>query len=216
MEVPGWETFVRPFGFLLKRSRGMAAPRIPAARQERLNQSFRRRLSDGIELLLDEACITNNLSAAADLLALLEKWHAGHPAGYGRERRINNATLQRARRDLERLRTLRGLRTACPETNLDGVREHVSAIKTAAPISDAWQNIIDRLNAEIESKNQIYQAALARISELEALLRNPIVRKTLLRALHPDTHPEVNDAERSAITAQFQWVSAELRNLGKR
>jgi hypothetical protein len=42
----------------------------------------------------------NNLEAAADLLKLMEKWHARRQANYGRERRINGNGLERARKDL--------------------------------------------------------------------------------------------------------------------
>jgi hypothetical protein len=50
-------------------------------RQELLNHSGRcRLLIDGLERLLNEARAADNLSDAADLLALLEKWRLQGPA----------------------------------------------------------------------------------------------------------------------------------------
>ena len=52
---------------------------IPGARLARVNQSLKRRLDDDVEEVFNRACATNDLEAAADLLALLEKWHARRP-----------------------------------------------------------------------------------------------------------------------------------------
>ena len=226
---------MRPLGFLLNVTCRMAARPIPPAPPGRVNRYFRRRLNDSIERLFDEACVANNLSAAADLLALLERWHTPRPAGYGGERRISDATLQRMRHKLERLGSLRGLPVAALGANSAG--EHGNDGEPAPPISGAdffagvnnvgshevragysrqWRDVISRLTAEIESKNSKYQTALARIGELEALLRFPVVRKALLKAFHPDTHPDMSDSERRALTAQFQKTFAQLNNLGIR
>jgi hypothetical protein len=47
--------------------------------------------------------ISNNPEAATELLALLEKWHERRQTTYGRERRINDDALLRARRAVGRL-----------------------------------------------------------------------------------------------------------------
>jgi hypothetical protein len=73
-----------------------------------VNQSLKRRLDDDIEEVFNRACATNDLEAAGDLLALLEKWYARRSASYGRERRISGANLARTRRELDRLMLLRG------------------------------------------------------------------------------------------------------------
>ena len=98
---------MRTFRFLLNRSSALHEVRVPGARLARVNQSLKRRLDDDVEEIFNRACATNDLEAAHDLLALLEKWHARRSASYGRERRIGGAALQRARGELERLAALR-------------------------------------------------------------------------------------------------------------
>ena len=103
---------MRTFGFLVNRSSGLHEVRIPGARLARVNQSLKRRLDDDLEEVFNRACAANDLEAAGDLLTVLEKWHARRAASYGRERRINSASLDRARKDLERLILLHGNKTA--------------------------------------------------------------------------------------------------------
>ena len=98
---------MRTFGFLVNRGRPLHEVRIPTERLARVNQSLKRRLDDDVEEIFNRACATNDLEAAEDLLALLEKWHARRSASYGRERRISGASLTRARRELDRLATLK-------------------------------------------------------------------------------------------------------------
>jgi hypothetical protein len=100
---------MRTFGFLINKSSALHEVRVPGARLARVNQSLRRRLDDDIEDVFHRACAANDLDAAADLLVVLEKWHSRRSASYGRERRISNASLLRARKDLERLCLSRGL-----------------------------------------------------------------------------------------------------------
>ena len=99
---------MRTFGFLVNRTSALHEVRIPGSRLARVNQSLKRRLDDDVEEVFSRACATNDLDAASDLLTLLEKWHARRSASYGRERRISGASLQRARKELDRLFTLRG------------------------------------------------------------------------------------------------------------
>jgi hypothetical protein len=98
---------MRTFGFILKRNSSAHEIQIPDARLARVNQSLKRRLDDDVEEVFNRACATNDLEAAADLLALLEKWHARRSASYGRERRMSGESVQRARDELERLTALR-------------------------------------------------------------------------------------------------------------
>src|SRR3954468_21597440 len=99
---------MRTFGFAVNKRATLAEMRIPSARLARVNQSLKRRLDDDVEEVFHRACATNDLEAAADLLALLEKWHARRSASYGRERRITGAALQRAHKELTRLTALHG------------------------------------------------------------------------------------------------------------
>ena len=104
---------MRTFGFLVGKNSPLHEVHIPGARLARVNQSLKRRLDDDVEEVFNRACATNDLEAALDLLTLLEKWHARRSASYGRERRISGASLQRARKELERLHALKA--TVAPE-----------------------------------------------------------------------------------------------------
>lgn len=95
---------MRPLSNLLYRNcSNMSEPRLPTPRPPDPRKSIRRRMEDQIEALYNRARIGNDLEAASDLLALLEKWFARRPVQVGRERRTNAAALLRARRDLEQL-----------------------------------------------------------------------------------------------------------------
>jgi len=112
---------MRTFGFLGNRTRSLHEVQIPGARLARVNQSLKRRLDDDVEEVFNRACATNDLDAASDLLALLEKWHSRRQANYGRERRISGANLTRARSELDRLAILKGANTpVVPSDSLSG------------------------------------------------------------------------------------------------
>jgi hypothetical protein len=103
---------MRTFGFIVNRSSALHEVRIPGERLARVNQSLKRRLDDDLEEVFNRALATNDLDAATDLLALMEKWHARRSASYGRERRINSAAIDRAKKDLERMIQLRNNKAA--------------------------------------------------------------------------------------------------------
>jgi hypothetical protein len=94
---------MNPFAIFSKKGAATREQRIPDNRLARVTQSFQRRLDDDIEAVFNRACISNDVDAAADLLALMEKWHERRKTSYGGERRINDDALRRARRALERL-----------------------------------------------------------------------------------------------------------------
>jgi hypothetical protein len=114
---------MRTFGFLVNRSSSLHEVRIPGDRLARVNQSLKRRLDDDLEAVFNRACATNDLEAAADLLAVMEKWHARRSASYGRERRINSAAIDRARKDLERLVVLHGSKTEAVESDTEATAD---------------------------------------------------------------------------------------------
>src|SRR4249920_267508 len=74
---------MRTFGFIGAKTRPRNEIEIPGARMARVNQSLKRRLDDDVEEVFSRACATNDLESAADLLLLLEKWHARRSASYG-------------------------------------------------------------------------------------------------------------------------------------
>jgi hypothetical protein len=94
---------MKPFGFLSKKGSGTREQRIPDNRLARVTQSFQRRLDDDVAAVFNRACISNDIEAATDLLALMENWHERRKTSYGGERRINDDALRHARRALERL-----------------------------------------------------------------------------------------------------------------
>jgi hypothetical protein len=95
---------MRPFGFILRgKHLNLSRPRLYAPLPVNRRRWPRRRMEDQIETLFNRACLLGNLDAAADLLALLEKWYSLGSARIGRERRINGDAMHRARRELERL-----------------------------------------------------------------------------------------------------------------
>jgi len=122
---------MRTFGFLVNRSSSLHEVHIPGARLARVNQSLKRRLDDDVEEVFHRACATNDLEAAADLLTLLEKWHVRRSASYGRERRISGASVQRARKELERLNLLHGASPQVAQLKPAGA-EHEAGEPTAA------------------------------------------------------------------------------------
>lgn len=63
-----------------------------------------RRLDDALHEIFDRACAIGDAAAAADVLAVLEKWHARRRASDRFNRRADPERLRRARLALERLR----------------------------------------------------------------------------------------------------------------
>ena len=79
---------------------------VPAHRLERVMQSFRRRLSDQVEDVFYRACAENDTRTAACLYATIEDMHKRRQQQHGRERRISDQALLRARDALDRCRSL--------------------------------------------------------------------------------------------------------------
>lgn len=80
---------------------------VPPERMTRMYGSLKRRLSDKIEDVLDEACVTGDLQTAEELLAVLELIHARTPRLIGRDRRENADRLTRFRGEVGKLRERR-------------------------------------------------------------------------------------------------------------
>jgi len=102
MKAPSW---------LIGKNVLFDAPDTPAAEQARLRaridvvrRSFRRRLTDRIADLYDEACLAGDLDTAAVLLDAYETSAGRTRAGQGRDRREADGGLSRLRDDLLRRR----------------------------------------------------------------------------------------------------------------
>ena len=99
---------MRPFGTLIDQTIKFREPTIPGSRLERVNPPVTHRLDEGIADLFNDACIINDLDAAADLVGLLEKWHARRSYGDEQQRRVDGVHLKRMHGELERRHIARG------------------------------------------------------------------------------------------------------------
>ena len=89
---------MRNFGAPSKVRSVFGRPYDPNRRIPAPDPVSRRRLTDDVQAILSRACDSNEPEAAADLLALLEKWQTRNP-----ERRNVLHHLDSARREVERL-----------------------------------------------------------------------------------------------------------------
>jgi hypothetical protein len=103
---------MRPFGTLIEMTAKFREPSIPGARLERVRPPVVNRLDEGVTELFDHACLTNDLEAAVDLVALAEKWHARRPYMDEQQARIGGVFLKRMQGELERRHILRAARHA--------------------------------------------------------------------------------------------------------
>jgi hypothetical protein len=106
------EAPMRPFAALIERSAKFREPEIPGARLERAHPPAVHRLDEGIRELFDYACITNDLEAATDLVALMEKWHARRSYDDDEQQRMGGIYLKRMHGELHRRHITLGTRPA--------------------------------------------------------------------------------------------------------
>jgi hypothetical protein len=92
---------------------------LGAVVRERINRVLRRRLSDRVEDVFQEACMSGDLDTAEELLRVLEAMHARRQALVG-DRRISSADLVRAREDLARRKADREAAAVRAEQANDG------------------------------------------------------------------------------------------------
>ena len=81
---------------------------VPAERMNRVYGSLRRRLSDKIEDVLEEACLSRDLDTAVELLQVLEFMQTRRPETDNPNRRGGDEALDRARVAVARLRKVCG------------------------------------------------------------------------------------------------------------
>lgn len=74
--------------------------------------ALKRRLSDKIEDVLEEACVIGDLQTAEELLQVLEFIHARQPRSSTPDRRKQVTRLLHLRNEVERQRHLRAARSA--------------------------------------------------------------------------------------------------------
>lgn len=101
---------MRPFGSLIDKAVQLRKPAIPDRRLARVNPPVLSRLDDGVIELFDQACITGELEAAADLLAVLEQWLGRRRYTDDAQRRMGGVHLKRMHGELDRRHIMRGTR----------------------------------------------------------------------------------------------------------
>ena len=99
---------MRPFGSLIDMTLKFREPRVPGARLERATPPVWHRLDEDLLGLFNCACVLGELDAAADIIALAEKWHAKRFYGDEQQRRIGGTHLKRMRSELERRHIIKG------------------------------------------------------------------------------------------------------------
>lgn len=67
--------------------------------RERMNRTLRRRLSDRVMDVFQEACVAGDLVTAEELLAVLDAMHRRRQAAFG-DRRLSSQDLDNAREEL--------------------------------------------------------------------------------------------------------------------
>jgi hypothetical protein len=101
---------MRPFGTLIEKALQFREPPIPGPRLDRARPRSPHHLDEGIIELFEHACITSELEAAADLVALMEKWHSLRGYKDYEQKRIVAIQLKRMRGELDRRHIMRGTR----------------------------------------------------------------------------------------------------------
>ncbi len=84
---------------------------IPAERMSRMYVTLKRRLSDKIEDVLEEACVIGDLQTAEELLQVLEYMHVRQPRRMGSDRRAQADRLASLRTEVGRQQQLRAARS---------------------------------------------------------------------------------------------------------
>jgi hypothetical protein len=74
----------------------------PEGFMDRLNRTFRRRLSDRVEALFQEACLADDLDTAEELLTVLVNMLGRSSRNFGGERRISDEAVVKIREELSR------------------------------------------------------------------------------------------------------------------
>jgi hypothetical protein len=98
------------FGSLIDKTFKAREPQVPSARLERVNPPVTNRLDEWGAELFDYACSAGELESAAELLALLEKWHARRDHADEQHRKTGAIRLKRMTGELERRHIMKGIR----------------------------------------------------------------------------------------------------------
>jgi hypothetical protein len=101
---------MRPFGSIIVKTIGFRAHSVPGSRLERAIPPAVSKLDEGVIDLFNCACMMTELGAAADLVTLMAKWHAGRSYHDFEEKRVVATHLKRMQSELERRHIMKGMR----------------------------------------------------------------------------------------------------------
>ena len=96
---------MKPFGTRLVSPRAAA---IPEARLARVHPTPARRLDEDVMEAFTLACSLDELEAATDLMALLQRWQTRRVDADDQEKRFGSLHLRRMLGELERRHVMRG------------------------------------------------------------------------------------------------------------
>ena len=102
---------MRMFSVLVDKAVRLREPAIPDKRLTRVNPPAVNRLDEGVMEVFTLACAASDLEAAADLLALVEKWQARRPDTDEAGKRLSSLRLRRMKGELERQYIVKGSHT---------------------------------------------------------------------------------------------------------
>lgn len=101
---------MRSFAFLVEKIGAFREPAVPDERLSRANPSGTQLIDEAIKSAFDLACMNDDLDAAADLLALIQKRHTVRAHADAEARRVGGYYVRRMRGELDRRHIMRGTR----------------------------------------------------------------------------------------------------------
>jgi hypothetical protein len=131
-------------GGLFKGRVSEPAQLIPADRLQRVQRSFRRRLSDQVDDVFHRACIEDDIQTAEDLYQLLETMQHRRVQIYAVERRLNNDGIIKARQALEECRARNKRHVPPSDPDVDHVAESADDNIDRAARADGSEAIAQR------------------------------------------------------------------------
>ena len=102
---------MRMFSVLVDKAVRFREPPVPDSRLTRVNPPAANRLEEGLVEVFTLACAAHDLEAAADLMALMEKWQTRRPDTDEAGKRLSSLRLRRMKGELERQYIVKGSHT---------------------------------------------------------------------------------------------------------
>jgi len=103
---------MRTFGSMIGKAVKLHEPPVPGPRLARVNPLVVNRLDEGLSELFNYACVSDDLESAADLVALMIKWHSRRSYSDDQQRQTDRKILKRMCGELERRHIVKGHRAS--------------------------------------------------------------------------------------------------------